>query len=228
MVIGACAHGDTPAARPLRWNNRRRRCLTRRARWPSWRRWRRVARAALLRQPLPAGSLAFRPDAGGQLVALDPVEQAPPAGTVRRLFVFADTVLAFAGGGCLRMTVLVGTTGFRVGTAKFVKSCEYAAQSAGAGAADGVTDVDRGDAGRTRRTRAVVLGRGPRVVRRRGVAVRAEHASARRGGAGGAATASPDGAPPSASASLPIQWATISARVLLRDRASHDRPASGV
>jgi len=123
MVIGACAHQTPPPAPPP--VEQPTASLPDTAGAVAFlEEMAAVARAALLRQPLPAGSLAFRPEAGGQLVALDPVEQAPPAGTVRRLFVFADTVLAFAGGGCLRMTVLVGTTGFRVGTAKFVKSCE--------------------------------------------------------------------------------------------------------
>jgi hypothetical protein len=82
-----------------------------------------LARSALLRQPLPAGRLALRPDAQGRLVSFDPEDQTPPAGRVHRLFVFADAALAFAGGGCLRMTVLIGPTGFRVGGARYVESC---------------------------------------------------------------------------------------------------------
>jgi hypothetical protein len=82
-----------------------------------------VARNALLRQPLPASRLALRPEAGQQLILFDPQDQAPPTGRVRRLFVSADTTLTFANGGCLRMTVLIGPTGFRVGTAKVVESC---------------------------------------------------------------------------------------------------------
>jgi hypothetical protein len=82
-----------------------------------------VARNALLRQPLPASRLALRPEAGRQLVLFDPEDQPPPVGRVRRLFVFADTALTFSDGGCLRMTVLIGPTGFRVGSAKFVESC---------------------------------------------------------------------------------------------------------
>lgn len=82
-----------------------------------------LARSALLRQPLPEAGLPLRPDAGRQLVSFDPEEQVPPAGRLRRLFVAADTALTFSDGGCLRMTVLIGPTGFRVGGAKFVESC---------------------------------------------------------------------------------------------------------
>jgi len=82
-----------------------------------------LARSALLRQPLPAATLPLRPAAGSQLVSFDPEQQMPPAGRVRRLFVAADTALTFADGSCLRMTVLIGPTGFRVGSAKFVESC---------------------------------------------------------------------------------------------------------
>ena len=80
------------------------------------------ARSALLRQPLPPAMLPLRPEAGRQVVSFDPEQQMPPAG-VRRLFVAADTALTFSDGGCLRMTVLIGPTGFRVGSAKFVESC---------------------------------------------------------------------------------------------------------
>jgi hypothetical protein len=82
-----------------------------------------LARSALLRQPLPTARLPLRPEAGRQVVSFDPEEQMPPAGRLRRLYVAADTALKFGDGGCLRMTVLVGPTGFRVGGAKFAESC---------------------------------------------------------------------------------------------------------
>src|SRR5688572_27777479 len=60
-----------------------------------------LARSALLRQPLPAGRLPIRADAGGEIISFEPQEQLPPVGAIRRLYVLADTALAFADGGCL-------------------------------------------------------------------------------------------------------------------------------
>ena len=82
-----------------------------------------LARSALMRQPLPEGRLPLRPAAGDQLVSFDPQEQLPPAGSLRRLYVVASATLAFANGGCLRMTVLNGRTGFRVGRAEYAEAC---------------------------------------------------------------------------------------------------------
>jgi len=82
-----------------------------------------LGRSALLRRTPTSPTLSLQPDSGRPLVYLDPEEQSPPTGAVRRLYVFADTELAFADGSCLRMTVLIGPTGFRVGAAKAAATC---------------------------------------------------------------------------------------------------------
>jgi hypothetical protein len=125
LVFVACSHGAAPPAAPLQATPvPATRALPDTAGAVAFlEEMAALARSALLRQPLPAVRLPLSPEAGHQVVSFDPVEQMPPVGRLRRLYVAADTALRFADGGCLRMKVLVGPTGFRVGGAKLAESC---------------------------------------------------------------------------------------------------------
>src|SRR5262245_54938428 len=77
-----------------------------------------LARAAMTAAPLPAGKLPLRPDEGKDLISRE--HDGPPPTMYRPMFAYANVILGYANEGTLRMTLVLGPTGLRVGEVGFM------------------------------------------------------------------------------------------------------------